>query len=302
MQEGTSESIREPELQQFGPPWLTVETGLYILLLLVAAALRFAALGRQPLQEQEARLALDAWRFYSVGAASIRGYSPLLFHGNALLYLLFEASDYVARVMQALAGTLMVGVPYLLRPRLGRKGALFASAFLTFSPSLIFFSRQLNGEIIAAAACLALVAGVFGYASQGRSWQLYLAAAALAVALLASGATYATLVVLVGFFLVAIAHSRSASQGESSPWTVLFAEKPRSDILLTALGVFAALVALLSTGLLVNLHGLQAALDLPSLWLSQFQPVVDGQPWHYYLLLLLAYELPVLIFGLAGAC
>ncbi|MGB9300937.1 MAG: flippase activity-associated protein Agl23 [Anaerolineae bacterium] len=302
MQEGTSESIPEPELQQFGPPWLTVETGLYILLLLVAAALRFAALGRQPLQEQEARLALDAWRFYSGGAASIRGYSPLLFHGNVLLYLLFEASDYVARVMQALAGTLMVGVPYLLRPRLGRKGALFASAFLTFSPSLIFFSRQLNGEIIAAAACLALVAGVFGYASQGRSWQLYLAAAALAVAVLASGATYATLVVLAGFFLVAIARSRYRSEGESSPWAVLFAEKPRSGVLLTALGVFAALVALLSTGLLVNLQGLQAALDLPSLWLSQFQPAVDGQPWHYYLLLLLAYELPVLIFGLAGAC
>jgi uncharacterized protein (TIGR03663 family) len=302
MQEDTNESIREPELQQFGPPWLTVETGLYVLLLLVAAALRFAALGRQPLQEQEARLALDAWRFYSGGAASIRGHSPLLFHGTALLYLLFEASDYVARVAPALAGTLMVGAPYLLRPRLGRKGALFASAFLTFSPSLIFFSRQLNGEIIAATACLALVAGVFGYASQGRSWQLYLAAAALAVALLASGATYATLVVLAGFFLVAIARSRSGSSVEPSPWTELFAEKPPRDLVLPALGVFVALVVLLSTGLLVNLHGLQAALDLPPLWLSQFQPAADGQPWSYYLSLLLAYELPVLIFGLAGAC
>jgi hypothetical protein len=72
--------------------------------------------------------------------------------------------------------------------------------------------------------------------------------------------------------------------------------------LLPALGVFAVLAVLLSTGLLVNLHGIQAALDLPSLWLSQFQPVADGQPWTYYLSLLLAYELPILIFGLAGAC
>jgi uncharacterized protein (TIGR03663 family) len=302
MQAETGETLREPEVRQFGPPWLTVETGLYILLLLMAAALRFAALGKQPLQEREAQLALDVWRFYSGGAASIRGYSPLLFNGTALLYLLFEASDYVARVMPALAGTLMVGAPYLLRPRLGRKGALFASAFLAFSPSLIFFSRQLNGEIIAAVACLALVAGVFGYASQGRPWQLYLTAAALAVALLSSGAAYATLLVLAGFLLVTTVRSRSRGQGEPSPWAALFGEKPRSETLLPALGIFAALVALLSTGLLVNLHGIQAALDLPSLWLSQFQPVADGQPWTYYLSLLLTYELPLLIFGLAGAC
>jgi uncharacterized protein (TIGR03663 family) len=298
----TSESFQEPEVWQWGPPWLTVETGLYVLLLLVAGALRFAALGKQPLQEREAQLALDVWRFYSGGAASIRGYSPLLFHGTALFYLVFEASDCVARMMPALAGTLMVGIPYLLRPLLGRKGALFTSAFLTLSPSLIFFSRQLNGEIIAAAGCLALVAGIFGYASHRRPWQLYLAAAALAVAVLSSGATYATLAVLAGFFVVAAARSHSRGQGERSPWTALSSERPSSDLLLPALGVFAALVVLLSTGLLVNLRGIQAALDLPALWLSQFQPVTNGQPWSYYLPLLLAYELPALVFGLAGAC
>jgi uncharacterized protein (TIGR03663 family) len=302
MLEEPSKSLAEPELQQFGPPWLTVETGLYILLLLVAAALRFVSLGRQPLQEQEARLALDAWRFYSGGAAAIRGYSPLLFHGTVLLYLLFAASDYVARMVPALVGTLMVGIPYLMRPRLGRKGALLASAFLAFSPSVIFFSRQLNGEIVAAAACLALVAGVFGYADQGRSWQLYLAAAALAVAILSSGATYATLVVLAGFFLFVTARSRSRGQGDPSPWTALFSVEIPSNVVLPALGVFLALLVLLSTGLLVNLQGLQAALDLPPLWLTQFQPATDGQPWHYYLSLLLAYELPIFVFGLAGAC
>jgi hypothetical protein len=69
----------------FGPPWLTVESALYVSLVLGAAVLRFHALGSQPLQEQEAKLALDAWRFYTGGAASIRGHSPLLFHGTTLL-------------------------------------------------------------------------------------------------------------------------------------------------------------------------------------------------------------------------
>lgn len=69
-----------------------------------------------------------------------------------------------------------------------------------------------------------------------------------------------------------------------------------------AAGVFAALILLVSTGLLVNLRGLQATLDLLPAWLSHFSPVVEGQPWHYYLSLLVAYELPILVFGLVGAC
>jgi hypothetical protein len=41
-------------------------------------------------------------------------------------------------------------------------------------------------------------------------------------------------------------------------------------------------------------------LDLLPSWLSHFGLLTAGQPWHYYLFLLLAYELPVFIFGLAG--
>ncbi len=302
MDERTQTDAPETTPAQFGPPWLTVETGLYILLLLLGALLRFYALGRQPLQEAEARLALDAWRFYSGGTASIRGHSPLLFHGSVLFYILFQATDYVSRIVPALAGTAMIAMPYLLRSRLGRCGALMASAFLAISPSFLFFSRQLNGDIVGAAASLALVAGIFGYASQRRPWQLYTVAAALAVALVSSGATWVLLLTLTGFFGVTFARSYLSSGSESSPLDASFGEKPPPVVYLRAAGLFAALLALLSTGLLVNLHGMQATLDLLSLWVGQFQPVVGGQPWHYYLSLLAAYELPVVVFGLAGAC
>jgi uncharacterized protein (TIGR03663 family) len=299
IEEPSEKHPEEAVSPQVGPPWLTVESGLYILLVLLAGVLRFWALGSQPLQEKEAGIALDAWRFYTGGAASIRGHSPLLFHGTTLFYALFGAGDYVARMLPALAGTLMVGLPYLLRPRLGRRGALLTAAFLAVSPSFLFFSRQLNGDIVAAAACLALVAGIYAYADQGRPWQLYAAAVALAVALLASGATYATLLVLGGLGVAALLRTRLGSETESPPppW---FAHRPGPEISRKALGVFAATVLLVSTGLLVNLHGIQATLDLFSLWIAQFQPAPVGQPWHYYLSLLVAYELPVLVFGLLG--
>jgi uncharacterized protein (TIGR03663 family) len=285
----------------FGPPWLTVESALYIGLVLGAAALRFYALGSQPLQEQEARLALDAWRFCTGGAASIRGHSPLLFHGTALLYALFGASDYVTRVIPALAGTAMVGLPYLLRPYLGRRAALICAAMLALSPSFVFFSRHLDGGILASAAGLALLAGVWGYMRQRRHSQLYQIAAALGFLLLADGAGYATLIALGVFFGVTMLYSRW--RGEMLPWSLKawFDEEGPRGTPWRALGVFAGLVLLLSTGLFVNPHGVQATLDLFSSWVSQFLPAATDQPWHYYVSLLVAYELPVLLFGLAGA-
>ncbi|TKJ30522.1 MAG: hypothetical protein CEE40_04805 [Chloroflexi bacterium B3_Chlor] len=302
MMEKTDKERSPAEVQEFGPPWLTVETGLYLLLVLLGALLRFYALGRQPLQEKEAQLALDVWRFCMGGAASIRGHSPLLFHGNALLCLLFGANDFVARVLPALAGTVLIGLPYLLRPYLGRSGALISAAILAFSPSFIFFSRQLGGDIIVSGCALALLAGILGYTGRAKDSYLYLLAAALAVALMAGEASYVTLLALGGFFLALCV--RAGLKPAPTRQTLLaggFETRRSRQAWLFAAGVFAALILLLSTGLFVNLHGLQATLDLLPAWLSQFQPLPDSQPWHYYLSLLLTYESLVLIFGLAGA-
>jgi uncharacterized protein (TIGR03663 family) len=297
-QQNTDWQDRGADLRLLGPPWLTVETGLYILFLILGACVRFYSLGTQPLQEEEARLALDVWQFSGGGAAQIRGHSPLLFHAGALSYLLFGARDFVIRLLPALAGTCMVGLPYLLRPQLGRRGALATSALLALSPSFVFFSRQANGDIVLAAALLALVSGLFGYARRDDSSKLYLVSASLAIAVLASGATLVPLLVLAGFWLAPPVYSRLTGKTASPSLQQWLRERPHRA---AALGLFAALTVLIATGLLVNLHGLQATLDLFSGWLARFPPVADPLPWHYYLSLLLVYELPVLVFGLAGA-
>lgn len=286
--------------ERFGPPWLTVETSLYLSLVLAAALLRSYALGRQPLQQKEAQLALDAWRFYAGGTASIRGHAPLLFHGNVFLYLLFGANDYVARVIPALAGSLLVGLPYLLRSYLGRWGALVTSVLLALSPSFLFFSRQLDGGIIVSAATLALLAAVLGYVRQGKPSQLYLLAGSLAITLLAGGDGYANLLVL-GAFLALLALYSHLSRRESPLCGTLPRAASTERSWFVPAGFFAGLILLISTGLFVNLQGVQAMLDLFSAWLGQFSPVTDAQPWHYYLSLLMAYDLPAVVFGLAGA-
>jgi predicted membrane-bound mannosyltransferase len=123
--------------------WLTMEVALYILIGMMAAGLRFYALGAQPLQENEATQALAGPRFLGFGnwELGIDMYSPLLFLGNLFCFALLGASEAMARLVPALSGTLLAILPYFLRRRLGRSGALAASVLLALSPSTLFFSR-----------------------------------------------------------------------------------------------------------------------------------------------------------------
>lgn len=130
---------------------ITVETGLYVVMLALAAVTRFWDLGAKALHHDESLHAYYSWLF-----ATGEGYrhhplmhGPFLFHANALIYLLFGDSDATSRYMPALFGVALVGLPYLLRgPRhLGRWGALVASFLLLISPAILYQSRYIRHDI-----------------------------------------------------------------------------------------------------------------------------------------------------------
>ena len=98
-------------------------------------------------------------------------HGPLLFELNALAYLLFGASDFTARLVPALLGTAIIGMPYFLRHELGRAGAIAASLLLVISPAFLYFSRFIRHDIYVDAFTLLMVIGVFRYLATGsRSW------------------------------------------------------------------------------------------------------------------------------------
>ncbi|MGB5931969.1 MAG: flippase activity-associated protein Agl23 [Anaerolineae bacterium] len=269
--------------------WLTVEVGLYLFFIALGTALRLWGLGQRPLSPEEADLAYQAWRFYQGLGGDPMG-SPLLFHATALSFLLFGPSDYGARLIPALAGSALVGLPYLLRSRLGRVGALLVSALLALSPSYIFFSCTLGGEIIVALGMVAFLFGLLRYGENRSPRDLYLAIAGLALSLVADSEVYTVLIICLSFVPLLLLSGQPTSRG----W--------RDDLLSgtwrRALALLGAIVVLASTGGLLNPGGLQAAIDLFPAWLSQW----SGQgPWSYYLLLLLSYEPLILVLGLLGA-
>ncbi|HID86408.1 MAG TPA: TIGR03663 family protein [Anaerolineae bacterium] len=307
-------------LRTRGPSGPTVEATLYLLLLVVAAALRLYGLGARPLGTDEAQQAMAAWRFHQGELRSLEGYSPLLFYGNLLIFLLFGASDFWARLVPALFGVALVGLPYFLRRWLGfglssaegRAGALAAAALLAISPSALFLSRSLEGETAVAACALVLLAALFGYLEERRPRHLYWGAGALGLMLTAGPGAYTILLLLITFFLIlALATAAFPPQaggtegGPAEAWGRVVAawRELRGDrgLLTRGAGLFGAVFLLASTGFLVNFGGLQASLDLFAAWVSQFRLPSGGYPWTYYLQILVLYEPLALVFGLVGA-
>lgn len=138
---------------------ITREILLYSLILLAALALRLLLLGRTPLVDQEASLAFQAWEA-SRGAGITLGSQVSYLAVSSGLFRLFGGGDFQARLWPALAGSLLVLVPFLLRGRMGRIPALVLAAGLAIDPGLVAVSR-IAGSPMPALVFLALSLAVF---------------------------------------------------------------------------------------------------------------------------------------------
>ncbi len=159
----------------------TREHTLWFGLVVVAALLRLIRLD-VPLDNHEALGALEA-------LAHLDGRPAVLvvpLHGalQASLFGLFGASDVVARLPSALAGVIVVALPWLWRDALGRWGAWCMGVALAISPTLWFASRLADGALPAWTLALATWALARREASSKRAAAL---SAGLVGALLACG-------------------------------------------------------------------------------------------------------------------
>ena len=293
--------------------WLTVEVALYGLLGLLALVSRFYALGDRPLTTAEATQALHAWQATSGLRGDALAASPLLFAGQALAFALFGAGDGAARLLPALAGTVLVLLPCLLRHRLGRAGALATSALLLVSPTALFTSRDASGDVLLLTAGLAVLVGLVGWVDFCRPVYLYLTAVSAALALAAAPGVYTLIVALAAAFALLAFFGRRVTDDDGwiSLRTAWREARSREEWLRTGVVVFFGTLVLLPTVLLLHLEGLQAVADLLPAWINHFAPPLVLWPkdtgwagegsWSYPLAVLALYDPLLLLFGLAGA-
>ena len=175
------EPVEEPAAKE---PRSRPELLAWIGLLVVAIVLRFLDLGDRPFHHDESQDAYFSYTFFKdLGSYE---YNPLLhgpvrFYLTAFLYWIFEPTNFVARLAPALMGVVAVGLPYLLRHRLGRVAAFAAGVMLAVGPSFLYFSRFAREDIYLAAITLLMIVLMFRFLDRPRTLTLCALGALVAV-------------------------------------------------------------------------------------------------------------------------
>lgn len=288
--------MQEPNFDEnkYPFPWLTAEVGLYLLILIVALALRLGGSDLRIMDEVEAGQAGQAWRLVNEHAAerslATGAYSPLLLTVQVILFALFGASDFTARLFPALIGGLMALLPWLLRDRLGRFGALAASLALALSPTLVYAARYADGGGLLVAFMLASVVLTLAWAHDRRPVYVWARAICGVCALLADPRIVGVALALGAAWAIErflFRRDLLSSTREGIDWKQF------------AL-VGGATLVLLATTFAFNPGGLGAWADFPTQWVEHLRPVVNGQSVAYPLVALVVYEPLLLLFGLIG--
>ena len=258
------------------------EIGLYGAALVLAWLLRFAFLGRAPLSEAEATLALQALGL-ARGQEMLLGPHPayLLFSGAWMF--LFGSGNAVARFWPALMGGLVALAPVFFRVQLGRRPALLLALFLAIDPGLVALSRQAGSQSLAVTFLL-LALGL--WLARRPAW-----AGAMAGLALLSGPQIWPGLLALGIALWAAGPCDLPVQGPAA-----IDERP---IWRTALWALLAVLLLAGTLFFVFPRGLSAmAASLPAylaVWTTS-----SGLSLGLVLAALLFYAFLPVVFGLTG--
>ncbi len=150
---------------------LRLEHVLWGLLLLASLWMRLIDLDVRAMSHDESLHALYSYYLHDRGEYVHKPmmHGPLLFHTNALIYMLLGISDFTARLLPALAGTLAVGSMWWYRRYLGVWGALLAGLLLSLSPSLLFHSRYIRNDIYIVLFTLIWVYSLLRYVESGQA-------------------------------------------------------------------------------------------------------------------------------------
>ncbi len=211
--------------------WLNWERVAYGLLIVLALLSRLYDLGARVMSHDE-----SLHTYFSYQLAVGRGFQhtplmhgPLLFHITALSYFLFGADDFTSRLPMALAGVVLVVLPYALRRELGRLGALVASALLLISPSILYHARYIRQEQTILVWTLLSVWLSWRYVTDRRpAWLLGLSAV-LAFHATDKSTSFLVVAQLFLFFALLALWQLYRARGER-----------RSALMLVALGLFTA--------------------------------------------------------------
>lgn len=183
-------SLSAKKSARAGPRPLRVEHLFYLAALVAALLLRLVGLAKDPLSAAESSAAWSAWLAavqQPVAGAPLPS-SALLYGLHSGLFWLFGSSDWLARLVPALAGAATVLVPWFWRGWLGRPVALTAAVLLAIDPWLVAWSRRADAAALTVLLALWGVTALWHWSQQDEQSPAWERVGAISLALLlASG-------------------------------------------------------------------------------------------------------------------
>lgn len=164
-------------------PGLTYEILLFGSILLLAFVSRFYDLGTRVMSHDESLHTYFSWLLYRGQGYqhSPMMHGPFQFHFLALVYYLFGASDFTARIPAALCSIATVWMVWYWRRYLGKTGALIAGLMLVISPIMLFYGRYVRNEAFVGLFGVVMLYSILRYLETGKAKYLYLLTASLAL-------------------------------------------------------------------------------------------------------------------------
>jgi hypothetical protein len=157
----------------------------------LALGVRLFNLGIAPLSEFEAEWGMQAFEA-AKGAAVQVGSQPLYVLLTSLLFEAFGSAEFLARLLPAVVGSLVIWLVYEFRQEVGRTAALILAVALALDAGLVAVSRYAGGPVLAVVFGLGAIAfwkrgrfawaGIMGGLALLSGPQFFTGAAALALA------------------------------------------------------------------------------------------------------------------------
>jgi uncharacterized protein (TIGR03663 family) len=199
-----------------GRPRLTAGVLLFIAILALAAGLtRFWGLGDRPLHHDES---IHAYQSYTLSRGGDWRYDPayhgpFLYYVNALVYKVFGATDFTARMMPAVFGLILIGFAWPLRRWIGKPAAAVFAVLVLTSAHFAYFSRFIREDLYSLVFTLGTILAFQRFLETDRSKWLMLSATAFAFAGVTKENAYMTGVLFVFYGLWCLVRGAGSPDG-----------------------------------------------------------------------------------------
>jgi uncharacterized protein (TIGR03663 family) len=276
-----------------------------VLILLVAASLRFFVLERKALHHDESvnyafadKLA-DRF-FYKYNPNAYHG--PFLYFAALPAYWTLGASKFSLRVTPALFGLLAVFFLLLMHKTIGGKGALAAALALALSPADIYYSRTFIHEIYLASFHAGMIWALLAYVQERKILHLLAFSAFVALCFSVKETTAISLVALLGaylgtrFFAWGMPDSEEPSGRFRIDWGILWKQK---IFVADGIAIAVSILLIFYTSFLTYPHGILRFFEAYMPWLTTgFGEKAHAKPFYYFFEIVAKYYGPVAIPGL----